>query len=152
MFQRIIVPLDGSSLSEQSLEKAKGLSTAMHAPLVVLRVVDTASITRLASVGTGAGMDYSMVGEVLDEERQDSKDYLEGIVARLKADGFEVTGEVKQGPIASTIVDSATPDDVIVIASHGRTGVQRWFLGSVAEDVVRRSNCPVLLIREKPEE
>jgi nucleotide-binding universal stress UspA family protein len=149
MFNKIVVPLDGSPLAERALVKAKELSTALKSPLLLVRIVDISSITRIAGVGTGVGMDYGMVPEILQEEQDDSKTYLETTVKQLRDEGFEVSGEVKQGPIATAIVDSATADDVIVIASHGRTGVQRWFLGSVAEDVIRRANSPVLLIRQE---
>lgn len=149
MFNKIVVPLDGSPLAERALVKARELSTALKSPLLLVRIVDISSITRIAGVGTGVGMDYGMVPEILQEEQDDSKTYLETTVKRLQDEGFEVSGEVKQGPIATAIVDSATADDVIVIASHGRTGVQRWFLGSVAEDVIRRANSPVLLIRQE---
>ncbi|MGI8406158.1 MAG: universal stress protein [Thermomicrobiales bacterium] len=152
MFKKIIVPLDGSAMSERALTKAKELSTALHAPLVLVRVVDTASIIRLSGVGTGVGMDYGMVPEILSEEQDDSKTYLETVIKQIQTEGLDVSGEVKQGQTAPAIVDSATAEDVIVIASHGRTGVQRWFLGSVAEDVIRRAHCPVLLIREHPED
>ncbi len=152
MFKKIIVPLDGSEMAERALSKATELSTALNTPLVLVRVVDTASIVRLSGVGTGVGMDYGMVPEIIGEEQEDSKVYLEAIVKRVESQGITVSGEIKQGQIAPSIVDSASPDDLIVIASHGRTGVQRWFLGSVAEDVIRRAHCPVLLIREHPED
>ncbi|HEU0164197.1 MAG TPA: universal stress protein [Thermomicrobiales bacterium] len=152
MFKRIIVPLDGSEVAEQGLGKALELSKSLNAPLFLLRIVDTASITQLASAGGGAGSDFGLISEVLDEEQTDSKTYLEATISRLKGDGYDVSGEIAQGPIARTIVDAAKPEDVIVIGSHGRTGVQRWFLGSVAEDVIRHANCPVLLIRATHDE
>jgi nucleotide-binding universal stress UspA family protein len=58
-----------------------------------------------------------------------------------------VTTEVAEGPTSRILVGHSKPGDVIVMASHGRTGMARWFLGSVAEEVVRRSAVPVLLVR-----
>jgi len=151
MFKQIIVPLDGSPLAEQALDKAFELSKALSAPLLLVRVIDTASATRLAGVGTGAGVDFGLITELLTEEQAEAKEYVEKEVAALKEKGFEVTGTILQGPVAQAIVETASPDDVIVIASHGRTGVQRWFLGSVAEDVIRHAKSPVMLIRGQAE-
>lgn len=143
MYKRIIVPLDGSALAEEALDQARNLATTMNIPLHVIRVVDTYRAQVVPA--TGMALDYSMLAELAEEELDDARSYIKEQIAKLSD---EVTGEVPHGPIAQQIVNSAREGDVIVMSSHGRTGIQRWFLGSVAEEVMRRANCPVLLHRD----
>jgi nucleotide-binding universal stress UspA family protein len=145
MYNRIVVPLDGSELAEQALEQAKELSENVGSPLHLIRVVDTYRTQSLPA--TGMALDYSMLSELAEEEIEDAKSYLEKKVSQLNDGGLEVTGDVLQGPIARQIVAAADKGDVIVMSSHGRTGIKRWFLGSVAEEVMRHARCPVLLHR-----
>jgi nucleotide-binding universal stress UspA family protein len=145
MYKRIVVPLDGSGLAEQALEQAKELSENVGSPLHLVRVVDTYRTQSLPA--TGMALDYSMLAELAEEEIEDAKTYLEQKVKELGDEGLEVTGDVLHGPIARQIVAAANKDDVIVMSSHGRTGIKRWFLGSVAEEVMRHAECPVLLHR-----
>lgn len=143
MYRQIVVPLDGSELAEEALEQAKRISKASSTPLKLIRVVDTYRTQSLPA--TGMALDYSMLGELAEEEIQDAKSYLETVVMEVRSDGFEVTGDVLHGPIARQICSAASPEDLIVMSSHGRTGIKRWFLGSVAEEVMRNAECPVLL-------
>lgn len=145
MYKRIIVPLDGSELAEQALDEARQLSSNIGSPLHLVRVVDTYRTQSLPA--TGMALDYSMLAELAEEEIEDAKTYLEQKVRQLSDEGLEVTGDVLHGPIARQIVAAADKDDVIVMSSHGRTGIKRWFLGSVAEEVMRHAECPVLLHR-----
>ncbi|MCA9834426.1 MAG: universal stress protein [Thermomicrobiales bacterium] len=143
MFNHIIVPLDGSALAEEALEEAKKLSKSTGSPLKLIRVVDTYRTQSLPA--TGMALDYSMLSELAEEEIEDAKTYLTAVVEKVKAEGYDVTGDVLHGPIARQICATAGPEDVIVMSSHGRTGIKRWFLGSVAEEVMRNANCNVLL-------
>jgi nucleotide-binding universal stress UspA family protein len=145
MYKRIVVPLDGSELAEQALKEATQLSTSLDVPLHLVRVVDTYRTQSLPA--TGMALDYSMLSELAEEEIEDAKTYLEAQVRTLGGQGLKVTGDVLHGPIARQIVAAADKDDVIVMSSHGRTGIKRWFLGSVAEEVMRHAECPVLLHR-----
>jgi nucleotide-binding universal stress UspA family protein len=145
MYNRIIVPLDGSDLAEQALDEAKQLSSKMDIPLHLLRVVDTYRTQSLPA--TGMALDYSMLAELAEEEIEDARQYLQQKVGEVREEGFDVSGDVLHGPIARQIVAAADEGDVIVMSSHGRTGIKRWFLGSVAEEVMRHAKCPVLLHR-----
>lgn len=145
MYNRIIVPLDGSDLAEQALNEAKQLSRKLEIPLHLLRVVDTYRTQSLPA--TGMALDYSMLAELAEEEIEDARTYLKQKVGEVRDEGFEVSGDVLHGPIARQIVAAADEGDVIVMSSHGRTGIKRWFLGSVAEEVMRHAKCPVLLHR-----
>lgn len=152
MYKRIVVPMDGSELAETALGQATELSHAFNAPLFLVRVIDVSSMASYAGATPMAGADFGLLGTMVDEEREDATAYIKAMVTKLEGEGLTVSGEVLQGSIAAAIVDSAGPQDVIVIASHGRSGVKRWFLGSVAEEVVRRAACPVLLVRKGIEE
>ena len=145
MYQRIIVPLDGSDLAEQALTEARHLSTATGAEIHLLRVID---YTRLESYGPyGLAMEYTSLEPIINEEEAAATLYLEEQQALLAADGFEVTIETRRGPVTREIVKCSQPGDIIVMTSHGRGGISRWLLGSVAEDVVRHSDVPVFLTR-----
>jgi nucleotide-binding universal stress UspA family protein len=87
----------------------------------------------------------------MEEERRQAEAYLAAIAARLAADGLTVTTEVRPGFAAREIVAALQPGDLLVIASHGRSGLGRLFLGSVAEKVTREAREPVLLVRADDE-
>lgn len=143
MYRQIVVPLDGSGLAEEALEEAKKIAKSTSSPLKLVRVVDTYRTQTLPA--TGMALDYSMLSELAEEEIEDAKQYLEKKVRAVGDEGFEVTGDVLHGPIARQICSMAKPTDLIVMSSHGRTGIKRWFLGSVAEEVMRNAECPVML-------
>lgn len=145
MFKRVVVPLDGSDVAEEALALATNLARHLNVPIHLIRIVDTYRAQSIPT--TTMALDYSMLSELAEEEIEDARVYLEGRVNSLTEQGLQVTGDVLHGPIARQIVAAAGADDVIVMSSHGRTGIKRWFLGSVAEEVMRRANCPILLNR-----
>lgn len=149
MYRQIVVPLDGSELAEEALVEAKKMAKAASTPLKLIRVVDTYRTQSLPP--TGMALDYSMLSELAEEEIEDAKTYLEKQVNTAKEEGFEATGDVLQGPIARQICSVATKEDLIVMSSHGRSGIKRWFLGSVAEEVMRNADCPILLYKSSDE-
>lgn len=146
MYRKIIVPLDGSNLAAQALVHARELAQRLAVPIHLVRVVDAYVLNRIGA--TGLAFDSSAVTELVVEEEQDATAFMDQQVAALKGEGLDVTGAVVHGPVASSIVASAEPNDLIVMASHGRTGVRRWFFGSVAEEVLRQATVPVLLLRD----
>jgi nucleotide-binding universal stress UspA family protein len=147
MFRRIVVSLDGSGLAEEALTQAIDLARLTDVPIHLIRVVD---YTRLERYGPYAlALEYSAVEPVLTAEQTEATAYLREVAARLTADGLTADVEVRQGRIARELVAAAKPGDVIVMASHGRGGLSRWLLGSVAEDVLRHATVPVLLVRSE---
>jgi nucleotide-binding universal stress UspA family protein len=150
MYSRIVVPLDGSPLAEQALEHARELAKFTGAPIHLLRVID---FTRLESYGPyGMAMEYTSFEPILSEEEDASKTYLRRVEAELRESKISVDSEVRRGPVTREIIAASQPGDVIVMASHGRGGITRFLLGSVAEDVIRHSSVPVLLIRASRDE
>ncbi len=143
MHQRVLVPLDGSARAEQALPVAARMVRAFGGSIILVRVanihleygpyLDTAALTPLA----------------IDRDYDEAVAYLKLIARRDDLRGITTHIEVLAGPVAETILATAeTLDaDVIVMNSHGRTGFSRWVLGSVAEQVVRHANIPVLVLR-----
>ena len=145
MYSRILVPLDGSPFAEQALPQAIGLARLTAADVHLVRVADIHALDHIGAARLP--VDESAVGPLLAEESSDARVYLQEVRERLRRAGVEATVEVVRGPVAKAIVDLTRAGDLVVMASHGRAGVARWFLGSVAEDVVRRANVPILLVR-----
>lgn len=146
MFERIVVALDGSELAEGALSVAAELAGRLGAPLHLVRVADT---TWLRFGANEAALEYAALGGELNEEEQQARAYLEGVRTRLAERGAAVTAEVRRGFAGRELVAVAKPTDLLVMASHGRTGPARLLLGSVAEEVTRRAAAPVLLVRSR---
>ena len=133
MYKKILVPLDGSKLAEGVLPYARLLASALELPVDLLHVNDpeTAAPGIRPIQGT---------------------DYLKAAAASFLP-SFTVNGRVESGRAAEAIVDSAARDGgtLITMATHGRSGAQRWLLGSVAQKVLQASANPLLLIRPNEE-
>lgn len=143
MYARVLVPLDGSELAEVALPHVVGAARPSNAAVVLLRVLPPLPPAVLPE---GTFVDWDQVQrEALAEARA----YVEQVQRRLAAEGLTVTTEVRSGEAAGTIVETARElrADLIVMATHGRSGLGRWVLGSVADRVVRAAHVPVLLIR-----
>jgi nucleotide-binding universal stress UspA family protein len=148
MYQRIVVPLDGSDIAETALTDAHELATVLDAPIHVVRVVDFVEWEMYVVDGRVA--DSSDPSTLLADEADDVRQYLAAVATDLAQHGCWVTYELRSGYVVDELIAAAHPGDLYVMASHGRSGLKRWFLGSVAEDVVRRSRVPVLLVRSDP--
>jgi nucleotide-binding universal stress UspA family protein len=145
MTTRIVVPLDGSEVSEAALPEAIRQARAFDLPLHLVRVVDTRVLEQVG--GSAAAFNYSMLGEMFSQESEDSQRYVAEAKQRLEGEGLTITTDVRVGPIAQGILDAVQPGDMIVMGSHGRSGLKRWMLGSVAEEVLRHSPVPVLMVK-----
>lgn len=147
MYSRIVVPLDGSDLAEQALAAAEDLAQTMGTAMHLIRVIEfpASSFTYVY----GSMMESEAVALQLEDERTTAEAYLQEMAQALAARGIRTTTEVRHGVAIQELVDAMQPGDLYVIASHGRSGVARWFLGSVAEEIVRRATVPVLLVRAK---
>lgn len=141
MYDRILVPTDGSPEVEGAIEHAVDLAIAHDAVIETVYVVDTAAMGSLAVEGGWDGLQ----GVLSDEG--------EGAIERVReiaeARGIEVEGTILEGSPARRIVERASEvdADVIVMGTHGRGGIDRLLLGSVAERAVRASRVPVLTVR-----
>ncbi len=145
MYKRLVVPLDGSDIAERALAEAENMAGLTQAPIHLVRVVDFSG--QGTAVIYGNMTDSSAESILLDDEVESAREYLESVARRIVGHGHRVYCEVRRGSVANELIDAARPGDLYVIASHGRTGLARWFMGSVAEEVVRRSSVSVLLIK-----
>ncbi|MDQ2905456.1 MAG: universal stress protein [Chloroflexota bacterium] len=145
MFQRILVPLDGSKRAERAIPIAARIARASGGSITLLRVVTTA----IDTAGHTAESPRLM-REVFEVDRARAIDYLATIARLDELAGVETKTEVLFGLSAQTILSAAGPNetDLIIICSHGDTGFKRWVLGSVAEKVARHAPIPVLVVRE----
>jgi nucleotide-binding universal stress UspA family protein len=142
-----IVPLDGSPLAEQVLAYLSPLAKALELKVVLLRVIPPEGLHfGYRDYPAGYSEDF-VVGE---ETEKHATDYLRRIRSRLQEDGLSLIEEyILRGNPAEAIVDlaQATPDNLVAMTTHGRSGVGRWVLGSVTDRVVRHSGNPVLVVR-----
>jgi len=146
MYQRILVALDGSSLAECSLEHAKAIARGCNAAeVVLLHVVEPLSASTLEAL-VEAGSELTEKVEL--ENKQEPINYLEKINAQLKKEGIHCRSVVIDGKAADEIMSYSEKNaiDLIIMTTHGRSGVSRWFFGSVADKVSRHAKVPVLLI------
>jgi nucleotide-binding universal stress UspA family protein len=139
----VIVPLDGSPLAEQALPVVVDLAKTMDLQVVLVRAY--------ALPPTISAEDYGYYSaELLDHLESEARDYLQGKINEIKQKGIAtVTSVVNTGYGAEEIITLArnTPDNLIAMCTHGRSGIQRTVLGSVTDRVVRHSGDPVLIVQ-----
>jgi nucleotide-binding universal stress UspA family protein len=149
MYQKILVPLDGSKLAECVLPYVEEIATGCRTEQVIL-----VSVTERI-MGYRVVEDYTqpseerLVPEAVGKEEKQAQKYLGKIAKTLEAKGIKVLTEVLLGNPAEEIAIYADTKgcDLIIMASHGRSGPSRWAHGSVAEKVFRASCVPVLMVR-----
>jgi nucleotide-binding universal stress UspA family protein len=143
--QRILVPLDGSTVAEQVLPSATSIAQAVDAEVVLFRV----PIVYISGSLTGDW--YLPLQGVLETARQDAQAYLERVANRLQAQRVRVSTAMRIGGVANVIIEYAEANqvDLIAMCTHGRTGLARWTLGSVADRVLRTGHIPLLLVRAR---
>jgi nucleotide-binding universal stress UspA family protein len=148
-FRRILVPLDGSAVAEAILIHAVGLARLeADSELILLDVVQPiASAVWVPDVALTASV---AGGDVTRRQEERAREYLNGLARRLEASGLRVRTRVQVATaIAVAILDVARDEqaDIVALATHGRSGVMRLALGSVADKVLRGSRLPLLLFR-----
>jgi nucleotide-binding universal stress UspA family protein len=149
MYDRIVVPLDGSVLAEAALPHAKNLAKQNGVPLFLVRAIDPPLVNTVSSLGMRPT--FGMTEEAHEEETRAAHEYIDSQVESLSAEGFKASGVVMWGNATSAVASTLNDADLLVMSSHGRTGPKRWFVGSVAEDILKRSSVPVFLVRQPVE-
>lgn len=148
--RKICIALDGSPLAEQVLARALALAAGDDAEYTLLQVVDALALASTSFTPDLLQHQARLLAGLQEEARQ----YLEALAAPLRAEGNHITTRVIVDPQpALAILRAAREDhsDVIVLATHGRSGVQRLLLGSVADKVLRGADRPVLIYRPQVE-
>lgn len=149
--KRIMVPLDGSALARQALPLATELAESAGAELLLMH-----AIVAMIEPYTGLsprGRPIPQLAEVLAAQRDHALSDLGAQADKLRAHGVSVSTEVIPGYAADVLVDEAARRevDLIVMATHGYSGLKRWALGSVADKVLHASTTALLLVRAQPE-
>ncbi len=155
MYKRIVVPLDGSPVAESALPQAKDLARLYGSRVLLLRVAQfpRAYASPVSMRGTSINPPYGVVVEDGgDHGGEQEQAYVNGVARTLRAEGFDAEGMVIMGTPGPSIVSVLEPGDLLVMTSHGHTGVRRLFMGSVASDVVKRAPVPVLILRSTADE
>ena len=145
IFSKILVPVDGSPPSDGALKLALALAKDQGATLTAVHVVETNRI--VATMGTGSyGVDPTPVIKAL---RSAGESILSVAQERAQAENVPATGELFEGDSVMLILDrcKSAGSELIVMGSHGRSGIARMLFGSVAEGVLRQSTVPVLVVR-----
>lgn len=135
---RIVVPLDGSDRARQALPVAHELARQLAAPIHLIRVLPTAEEV--------AAQHMSHDDAYYAEQTAAITDALAGEAHELATGDVAATSETIIGAPAQAVIDGTREGDLIVMTSHGRGGVRRWLLGSVAERLIRTSAAPVVLV------
>ena len=150
MFRKILVCLDGSSLSEQILQYASEEALGHDKDVLLLRVLPISHSTTIAVPGVISSIPPSPPSpEQMATDETEAREYLEAKAEALKKIGIKVECAVVVGNSGEEIVNYANNNkvDLIAIATHGRSGFKRMLFGSVTEHVIKNSKMPILLIK-----
>ncbi|MBN1382505.1 MAG: universal stress protein [Deltaproteobacteria bacterium] len=146
MYKKVLIPLDGSKVAETALDHMRTLAGArLIGELTILKVVDMPTPVAMP-ISVEEGYDFSGYEDLYFKEAQK---YLYGMEDQLKSEGINVKAETIIGRTVSTILEYQKENDIdlIILATHGHSGVTKFLLGSVANKIVQSSQCPVFLIR-----
>lgn len=153
MYRKIMVPLDGSELAECVLPHVEGfLATCQVSTIIFVRAVKPEPMVSRGAYATGE-VDLTVIEEntrrIEEEKKSSAKKYLDQVAGQFKHDGVEFQTEVIVGTVAESLIDFTESNnvDMILIATHGRSGVSRWVRGSIADRILRGSSIPVLMVR-----
>lgn len=156
MYDHILVTLDGSEIAEQVLPHVEAIAEKFGSEVTLLRVTPPLSLAVTPPIALPMAPPADLYTteqmlEALEEEQRYAAEYLRSVGERLRGRVKQVKEEVVQGQPADVIVEraSALGIDLIAMTTHGRSGLQRLVLGSVADEVVRRAPCAVLLVRAR---
>jgi nucleotide-binding universal stress UspA family protein len=144
-YQRILVPLDGSTTAEQVLPPTIAVAQAFDSEIVLFRVP-------IAHISGSLSVDWYLPLEgTFETAHQIAGDYLHSVAGELRAQGVKVSTALRNGRVAHAIIDYSETNqiDLIAMCTHGRTGLVRWTLGSVADRVLRAHSIPLLLVRAR---
>ena len=146
MFTRILIPLDGSKTAEKVLPYARFLAEALKLPIELLAVVDIAEMAAHISAERARHLDT-----MIEDSARSSEQYLKRVAGMFPGANTKCT--VEKGKAEQAIIETAAVDKgaLVTMATHGRSGINRWLLGSVAEKVLRGGTNPLLLVRATEE-
>ena len=148
MYKKIMVPLDGSKLAECVLPHLETIVKGCESPeVIVVKVVEPFSVPYGREVSHFTSLEQVKAFET--HRKAEAEKYLKEVVARLGKRGVKARAKVIYGKADKSLSDYANKNDIdlVVIATHGRSGISRWVWGSVADRIVRSVCVPVLMVR-----
>ncbi len=140
MFQRILVPMDGSSLAECVLPHILAIGKSFDAQITLLRVLDpVGAVTRPRPVDP---LDWQI-------RKAEAETYLKSLAARFQGSGLRIDVEVREGKAAESVIDFArcNDSDLILLSSHGQSGISGWNISSVVQKIILRAQTSVMIVR-----
>ncbi len=153
MFTRILVPLDGSELAEKALPLAEGIARASGGTVHLLHVVSRLPVleaSRASGFETAQTIEISLetARRQVQAQVERGREYLGRVAGRLEASGLTVATAVREGAADEQIVAYAREQhiELVVMSTHGYSGLRRFFVGSVTDRVVRSGEVPVLVV------
>ena len=159
MYERILVPLDGSRLSTKALPHAVEIARRFSAEIIPIRVASPTSIASISSLSMG-GMEATVDPATVDMTSQEAarqnrnklaqaSRYLSRHLRGLRGQGVQASKRTTLGRVTQSILDVCKKDnvDLVVMTTRGRSGLKRAVLGSTADDLVRQRGVPVLVVR-----
>ncbi len=148
LFRKILVPLDGSKLSEAAVPEVVSLSKAIGGEIVLFQVIEHVTVARQT---TGAEIAWHTISDIESRIRSEVVGYLNRLKETLQREVTSVTTAVAEGSPADKIIDYSQSNniDLIAMSTHGRSGIGRWVFGSVTEKVLQSGDKAVLVVRPK---
>ena len=145
MYQKIVVPVDGSELAECVIPHVETIARAAQAVVELVEVIEPLKIPTRG----GIALSEADLEQIELQTYNEVQNYLAKITEPLRSKDIEVHSKAIKGKAAESIVDYARSinADLIIMATHGRSGISRWVWGSVADRILHASHTPVLLIR-----
>lgn len=142
MKRKVLIPLDGSAFAERVLTFVQEVAKPHECDLLLMHVTQPLQYYAVLAPDAMTTVDIT-------QWREEAEKYLQRITDKLEAEGCHVIPMRVEGDVASTICDMADAQDVDLIAmtTHGRSGIEKWVLGSVADRVIRSANQPIFLVR-----
>jgi len=153
VYRRILVPLDGSDRAERALKHASELAHGRSGHLLLLHVVEppviAGPVVAAGAPGTTASPQLITLDDAMTRAQEEAQRYLEGKKSELDAESVSCEILLEQGGVVQKIAEAAEKSevDLVVMTSHGRSGLAAAFFGSVAIGVLHRLEKPILLIR-----
>ena len=150
MLSQVLVPLDGSELAEQALPYAEQV-VASTGEIILLSVVDVPDFPIYTIYPIPISPPEPDYSTVVNDMLTNTKEYLDKLANNLRLSGHRVKTIVKSGESATCIIEEAQERnvDMIVMSTHGRSGLSRWLLGSITQKVLNSMPCPVVVIPGK---
>ena len=147
MYKKILVPLDGSKMAEIALSHAESLAVRYHAELVLLTVIDPPTMTGRDGVAV------DLFRQEMNTNIEETETYLKALKGQFEKKKIKTKSIVTVGSVVRDIIDTANGEsvDLVLIASHGHSGLKRVFFGSVAAGVLNRIEQALMVIRQPAE-